>query len=342
MCQYINDAGRDPLVQAIARRAVDVYKGGPGWVRSNNLASPFRTADSCWWWCKLNLKFRHHGDQFEAWSADLGDPRTKLQLLISPDVLVRMRRMEGDCAIYTMMICAMLRSLGLQYQILTLAVDPRTPEIFTHVCARVVTSQGSETLDASHGDYPGWQVPQEHTMRMWTFDESGRRIPTGRFIGLHDYRRTMFRTSRGMRGYRRGMGAEPSLDPSGDQSVDYFNPTEETGNFGSNPFGTTASDWGGFEQSGGGYVAPSQNSSQWAQFASNLAKMGYNLAAINSIQPGTVVQPNGAILRQNPGYAVPAGGTISTNIGSASSLLVIGGIGLVGILLLGSMFKGGR
>lgn len=255
------------------------------------------------------------------WSSDLGDPQTKLQLLISPDVLVRMKRMEGDCAIYTMMLCAMLAALGLRYRIHTLAVNPRQPDIFSHVCASAL----GESLDASHGKYPGWKVPQEHTMREWIFDESAQRV-SGRFTGLHDYRPRRF--SR-----RRGMGADGADVQEGG---DYFppvadNPTQTFGQF----------DWGGIPlASDGGVQAPSRDSSQWATFASNLAKMGFTLAQINSIQPGTVVSANGAILRQNPGYAVPAGGTISANLGSASSILLYGGLGLAAILLLGSMFKG--
>jgi hypothetical protein len=320
MCRQINSAANDPLVRTVAQNAVRTYKGGPAWagVRAD-LLNPLLRADSCYWWCKFNLKFRHHGEQFEAWSSDLGDPQTKLQLLISPDVLVRMRKMEGDCAIYTMMLCAMLKSLGLPYRIHALAVDPSIPNIFSHVCA----SSNGESLDASHGKYPGWKVPKEHTMREWTFDESAQRV--GGFTGLHDYRRSRFR--------RRGMGADGADYQEGG---DYFPPTAD------NPTQTFGPiDWGGAPQVDGGYSAPSRDSGQWAAFASNLAKMGFTLAQINSIQPGTVVSANGAILRQNPGYAVPAGGTISANLGSTSSILLYGGLG-IGLLLLFSSLKGGR
>jgi hypothetical protein len=326
MCRQVREAAKDPPVRAIARRAVEQFRGGPAWIGSGFGTCERMMADSCWWWCKHYLEFRHHGEMFEAWSADLGDPRTKLQLLIAPDVLVRMQRMEGDCAIYTMMLCAMLEALGLSWRICPAAVDHSQPEIFSHVFARVVLPNGAtESLDASHGKYPGWQVPAEDLLRLWVFDENGNRVAdSGRqFQGLHDYRR---RTS-----YPRGLGA------NGDDYLeggDYFPPSD------SNPterFGTDLR-WPPSD----GYTAPSQNSSQWAAFASNLAKMGFTLAQINSITPGTVVGPNGQILRQNPGYSVPVGTSASLNLGSSSNVLIYGGLALVGVFVMAQMFKGGR
>jgi len=203
MCDQIKTASNDPLVRRAALSAALHFKGGP--LRSAvAMTDAQMRADSCWWWCKHFLRFKHHSTMFEAWSSELGDPHRKLQLLISPDVLVRMRSMEGDCAIYTMMICAMLRALGLPYQIMTLAVDPSQPDVMTHVCARVVLPDGVETLDASHGQYPGWQVPAEHTMRLWVFDANGKLTEEKQgpmFSGLHAYRPRRFRAR------VRGMGA---------------------------------------------------------------------------------------------------------------------------------------
>ena len=80
----------------------------------------------------------------------------------------------------------------------------------------------------------------------------------------------------------------------------------------------------------------SQNSAQWAAFASSLAKMGFTLAQINAIQPGTVVSANGAILRQNPGYAVGTP-TMAGNLGISTTTLMVGGLLLIGAAF---MFSG--
>jgi hypothetical protein len=324
MCELVHQAAKDPLVKTYARNAMQRFAR----------CSKNPAAEAIWWWCKHALRFKHHGEQFEAWSAQLGDPQTKLQLLIAPDVLLRMRKMEGDCAIYTMMVCALLEALGIRWQICPCAVNHTEPEIFTHVFARAVFGDGTfESLDASHGPAPGWQVPQRDMLRLWIFDESGRRVNVqGRFQGFGDYRRSKFR----------GMGQDPAdVEEGGDYiPPGPINPTQQFGtDLGWDPSGGT--DWGGFPTSGGGYQAPSRESSQWAQFATNLAKMGFTLAQINSIQPGTVVGPNGQILRQNPGYSVPVGSTISANLGSSSSILYIG-LAVVAIVAVGSMFKGGR
>lgn len=304
MCRQIHAAANDLLVRRAAADALQRFRTCPAeWIGSDFdcvYPSAGFVAESCFWWCKHFLKFRHHGSMFELWRGDLGDPGNKLQLLIAPDVLVRMERMEGDCAIYTMMLCAMLEALGLDWQIVTAAVDPSQPTIFSHVWAR----SGGQSLDASHGEQPGWQVPARDIFRMWTFDNAGRRVSEGggRFNGLHAYR-------------GRGMGQ--------DDVSQYLTPEALAAGeaFWDQTSGQTA------------YQAPAQNSAQWATFASNLAKMGFDLARINAIQPGTVVSSSGAILRQSEGYAVGTP-TVAANLGISTTTLVVGGIALLAVVFL--------
>jgi hypothetical protein len=263
--------------------------------------------------------------------------------------------MEGDCAIYTMMLCAILESLGIQWEIVTAAVDARQPEIFGHVWPRAVLPGGNrESLDASHGRYPGWQVPSYDLHRVWVFNANGQRVSEQRagFTGLHAYRR------------RRGFGDVQCYDdgtcedvPSGTNTAEGYTPTDSSStttlNYpvasaqpstfttlcadGSSPIAT-----GGCSSSGGyatGYTAPSPSSSAaWAAFATAMGKAGMTLAQINAIQPGTVVSANGTILRQSTGYAVP-GSTLSTSLGSMSStsMLMLAGVAVVAL-----MFMGGR
>jgi hypothetical protein len=324
MCRQIHQAAGDHLVQRAARAAVATYKGGPGWVqRAGDLAASndMRVADSCWWWCKYNLKFKHHGEMFSAWASDLGDPATKLQLLIAPDVLVRMKRREGDCAIYTMMLCALLEACGVQWQIVTAAVDGLQPSIFSHVFVRAA----GESLDASHGAYPGWQVPSYDLHRVWVFDSNGRRVSesAGGFSGLHAYR-------------RRGLGADESdqVDFGGDSYQLPYYPIPSNG-------GTFVDQSTGQPYGGAAYTVPPKGTSEWSSLASILVKGGLDLARINAIQPGTVVSKDGAILRQNPGYAVGSP-TSSLNLGGGISPITIG-LGVVALLVLMPMFtKGGR
>ncbi len=363
MCRQIHAAASDRLVNAIAVHAVRTIRGGPVWLGSGVM--PFENqrvmAESCWWWCKHYMRFKHHGSMFEVWSKDLGDPRTKLQLLISPDVLVRMSRLEGDCAIYTMMLGAMLASLGLSWEICTAAVDARQPDIFGHVWLRAVYADGArEALDASHGKFPGWQVPPYdiHRLRIW--GENGRQAADAdwttramlsglaRFDGLHAYRPR-----------RRGLGAQV-CDESGcyddgtGAAVAIATPPASnvlTGPVGSAPVyssmpGTYVDAQGNTWANPVATVVPAQNTAAYANLAAQLVKGGFTLADLNAMQPGTVINPNGQIIRQTAGYAVTTGGPVvgSTSLlgsSSGSSVLMLASLAIAGLFLFSSM-KGGR
>jgi hypothetical protein len=86
-----------------------------------------------------------------------------------------------------------------------------------------------------------------------------------------------------------------------------------------------------------GYTVPSQSSTAWANVAAALVKGGMTLAQIQSIQPGTVVSANGAILRQSPGFSVPVTSS-TTNLGlsasGSSGLLIAAAVGLAVVVMM--------
>jgi hypothetical protein len=231
-------------------------------------------------------------------------------------------------------VAAFLTVFGIPYEFVTVAANPNEPEIFSHVYLYAVLPDGSRLpLDASHGDYPGWQVPSAHVSRRQVWDADGNAVADkgSRFDGLHNYR---------MR--RGGLGDE---NLSGETGSDYgVIPDYSTAQY---PF-ASASDiaslnpnayqyvnTSGQPYSGSVYNAPSQNSAQWASFATALAKAGLTVAEINAIQPGTVVSANGAILRQNPGYSVGTP-TSSLNLGGIStSTLLIAALVIGAVMFMG-------
>src|ERR1051326_5333239 len=80
MCRHIRDAARDPLVQSTARRACETWRGGPAWVGVVDPLSDRRArAESCWWWCKQNLRFLHDDDISQA----MLNEDEQLEMLIS-------------------------------------------------------------------------------------------------------------------------------------------------------------------------------------------------------------------------------------------------------------------
>jgi hypothetical protein len=160
---------------------------------------------------------------------------------------------------------------------------------------------------------------------VWDADGNPVQDRGSRFDGLHNY---------GLRGGL-GDGVDPQTGESYGSPGSSTTYLDYTSGFPVAP--NQYVDQTGSTYAGPGYVAPaSNNSAQWATFASNLVKSGLTLAEINAIQPGTVVGANGQILRQNPGYAVGTP-TSALNLGSgiSTSMLMLGGLALAAILFMG-------
>ena len=84
------------------------------------------------------------------------------------------------------------------------------------------------------------------------------------------------------------------------------------------------------------YTVPSQTSAQWAGFVTAMGKAGMTLAQMSALKPGMVVRPDGTILQQSTGYAIP-GTTIASSLGS-NSTLIIALVAVAGLM----MFMGKR
>jgi hypothetical protein len=336
MCGHVKRAASDPLLQQTAAQAVSQFGGLAG----DTQDSALQAACAAWWWHKLYVKFLLH-DLF-IWNK-LGE-QGHLQGLISPEILIRMKDPEGDCAIFSMGIAAMLQAFGIPYEFVTVKVNRREPHEYGHVYLYAVTGDGRRIpLDASHGDYPGWQVPSRDilyaenetgTPALQSWDADGNPVADqgSRFGGLHMY------------GLRSGLGTE--YDSEGLPIEDPANTTYGDGTSGGTyPLDPFSQDGGvavpqggsvfvtstGTIYSGASYSAPSQSSTGWAAFATAMGKAGMTLAEINAIQPGTVVGANGQILRQSTGYAVP-GTTLTSALGS-NSTLIIGLVAVAGLML---------
>lgn len=307
MVTYIKDSARDPLVQATAHQAVEQF-AGMGMSGSHDAD----VAESCWAWVKHNLQFVHHSKLLALWMGN----RDALQLLISPDVIIHAingddrdaanRARKGDCAVYSPLVCALLECLGYDWELVIAAVNPNQPDIFSHVWPRVVLPNGRRvSLDASHGKYAGWRVPDAHISRLQAFDSSGRPIPfqEDSFVGFGEY-------------FRTGMGEDPNssvdltqLYPVNPAAYDTAPPTTPI---------TSPVPSGGFD---------------WSSLIGNLANQWTQIGG-RVIAPQTTysVGPNGQISYSTPGAApVPSG--FSTSLGSGTLGWVLGG-GLVLVLAI--------
>jgi len=342
MASHVRNAATDDAVRQYARSAAFQFGGLSGDTSDANRVA----AVACWWWAKLYIKFVHH----ETLMRQILGESDNFQGLIAPEILVRMDKPEGDCAIFSELIAAFLRALGVDYEFVTVAVNPREPGVYSHVYLYAVMQDGTRVpLDASHGDYPGWQVPSSRVTRRQVWDADGRPVPdrSSRFEGLGMY---------GLRGlgdacdptdtvnYNSALcaamtGATPSGTSS--QPCTCVNGTcLEDGNSCSSLFTTpTPTVQQTLAANPGSTVVPSQNNAAaWAAFSQAALKDGFTLAAINSMPAGTVISPNGQIIRQATGLAVPVGNTtgiLSTSGLSSSTILMFGGLALVGLIFMG-------
>lgn len=289
--------------------------------------SPEAIAAGAWWWAKVFVRFVHHDFIIRDRLGRMGD----LQGLISPEVLVRMERPEGDCAIFSECIAAFLRVFGVGYEWVTVAVNPREPEIFSHVYLYGIMPDGTRLpLDASHGQYPGWQVPSSHVSRRQVWDADGNPVADrgSRFDGLHGFY--------GLRGLGDDAADLAAYDAAM-TALDEANTTYGTSTGGADQgppniyeYDLSASDYG---YGSSKVTAPSKSSTDWAAFATAMGKAGFTLAQINAIQPGTVVGANGQISRQTAGYAIP-GTTLTSALGGSNSTMIIALAGLAAVLLM--------
>lgn len=323
MCSHIKVGAADRLVQESAGRAAQQFSQHDG---AADLAA------AAWYWCKTYIRFVHHESLLRRHLGESGH----LQGLISPDALLRMDRPEGDCAIFTDCLCSFLRVYGVPYEIVTVAVNPEEPEIYSHVFAYAVLEDGTRlALDASHGTHPGWQVPSAAVTKRQAWDADGNRVADrgARFGGLGNY------------GLRGGLGSMVCLDQN-DTSSCY-----EDGGAADSSVNLCALYPGACATPGltpvvvgsqSGFTVPPQNTAAFAALAAQLVKGGFTLAELNAMQPGTVINPSGQIIRQSPGYAVTSGGQVAGSVVSSLTGSMFPWVIGAAVIGLGLAFAGGR
>ena len=334
MCEDIHRAAKDTVVHSTAAYAESKMR-------------MFAVGSGCFWWAKHFVKQLPHA-QFKALYA--GFPQ-KRQLLVIPEVVVRATNPAGDCSTFSMLIAAMLESLGIKWELVTVAVEPSEPTLYSHVFVRAANFDGTRlTLDGSHGKYPGWEVPRARQLRRQVWDENGNAVSDGAPVlsGLGEYRRMPGLGDDGddIGGTYTDTGSLPgATDTSGASATDLSSFT--SGITGS----TTAAAGGaiipaGYYSPDGGLTiialpsdsitVPSQSSASWPAAVAALTKAGMTLAEINTIQPGTVVGANGQILRQAAGYPVSSSGgtSFTAALGSNGSVLLIGGLVIAALAIV--------
>jgi hypothetical protein len=181
MCEYIRSSAQDTGVQAAAEYAARHFAIDGG--------SQVSLAWAVFWYVKHCVKFR----QDEATMFRIGRAN-EYDLLIAPDVLVRMKDPSEDCDGFTMLTAALLRILGVPVYIATVAANGSEPWRWSHVFAVALVDGRVFPLDTSHGPGPGWMVPRDRIYRWqaWDLDAKPVDITPAAFQGLHGYVRSGF------------------------------------------------------------------------------------------------------------------------------------------------------
>lgn len=82
-------------------------------------------------------------------------------LIIPPSILLGMRVPRGDCDDMSTLLASLLVAMGVPCSFKTIKANPSEPDKFSHVYVVAHLPEGNMPLDASHGEYPGWET-QEH------------------------------------------------------------------------------------------------------------------------------------------------------------------------------------
>jgi hypothetical protein len=323
MAQLTAESIGTPRLHNFARKSAHTWRGGPAYKgRAINWEDDKQLACSEWYGVHSSMKFVEHSAQIRT----LLNETDQLQLLISPDLLLTKRRPAGDCAVYTPLICAALGTLGIHYEFVTLACDPREPDLYTHVYARAVLRDGSRLpLDASHGKYPGWEVPREHQIRKQVWDEAGNPIedrqpyPVPHLGQYSRVRRVMPRRIVGM----------GQVEPD---SIGTDIGTITGTDIALNPPPLSLPPV---------MTAPAPPSFNWDQALATFLGQGIKLAGQVVAPQTTLIRgPGGQLYYQAPastGGAVPAAGILSPYGGG--NWLLIGGAVVIGIIALSALSK---
>ena len=170
MGRRVAEDSSDPQFISRVRRAFDVqmYPGvrGTG-VGKGVIPGTEDEIDLCervWAHTKAGIKFQRDevtGDGVGGYPSD-----EVVETIIRPVEMAKfMDRGDavGDCDDFSMYLACCLKSLGIPCAFATTAADSRDPGQFSHVYVVAYPKSGSGMrmrfpLDASHGEYPGWET----------------------------------------------------------------------------------------------------------------------------------------------------------------------------------------
>lgn len=169
----------DPTFVSRVRRAFDVrmYPGvrGTG-VGAGVIPGTEDEIDLCgkvWAHTKAGIKFQRDEVTGDGWGGYPADE--VVETIIRPVEMAKFMDQGdavGDCDDFSMYLACCLKALGIPCAFATTAADARDPRQFSHVYVVAYPRSGNGMrmrfpLDASHGEYPGWETPGLGRYQEW-------------------------------------------------------------------------------------------------------------------------------------------------------------------------------
>lgn len=137
------------------------------YIRSLAQSAPGSTAaEKGWYAAKQHLEFMNDQDVARLAGIDTGDD--VIEVLQRPiDVAMQYRmtgeKVKGDCDDFVMFATAIGAAAdpNCEANYICVAAEPQYPGVLSHIYC----SMDGIPCDASHGEYPGWEVPRAHVTR---------------------------------------------------------------------------------------------------------------------------------------------------------------------------------
>lgn len=82
--------------------------------------------------------------------------RPIVEVLLRPTAMLHFR--AGDCDDFAMLVASLLLAAGIPCTFAAVAADDRVPQDFSHVYVVAYANGRRVAVDASHGEYAGWEV----------------------------------------------------------------------------------------------------------------------------------------------------------------------------------------
>jgi hypothetical protein len=166
MRERVREDAADPGFQAYA---VDVVGGRTG----------MAAAETAWRHVKGVIQFHRDEELGNGLSGFIGGKAAgdTVEFIIRPREMARFvanGRACGDCDDFSMYLAGILEAVGVPCAFVKVAADERARDQYSHVYVRAYPDGEEIALDASHGAYPGWEVPNMYgKLRVWPVAECG-------------------------------------------------------------------------------------------------------------------------------------------------------------------------